>query len=97
MGGPRAGKLFELRNARGPRPVVEGDPKTDTRAAAAHVVGVLWASANQGVSVKELRAAIGLSRERVEDEYEYLVEQPPLGLNFRPLDIEFNLVIQNLC
>jgi hypothetical protein len=37
--------------------------ETDTRAAAAHIVGVLWASASQGLTVKELRAAIGLSRE----------------------------------
>ena len=37
---------------RGPRPVVEGDPRTDTRAAAAHVVGVLWVSGKQGRDVK---------------------------------------------
>ena len=48
-------KLVELRTARSPRPRVEGDPKTDTRAAAAHIVGVLWASASQGLSVRELR------------------------------------------
>ena len=30
------------------------------------LVGVLWASASQGLRVKELRAAIGLSRERLE-------------------------------
>ena len=29
-------------------------------------MGVLWASASQRVSVKELRAAVGLSRERLE-------------------------------
>jgi len=39
MSGPLAGKIVELRTRRGPRPRVEGDPKTDTRAAAAHVVG----------------------------------------------------------
>ena len=48
------------------RPVVEGDPHTDTRATAAHIVGVSWASASQDVTVKELRGAIGLSRERLE-------------------------------
>jgi hypothetical protein len=79
MTGPLVGKLLELSIGRGPRPRVEGDPKTGTRAAAAHIVGVLWASASQGVSVKELRAAIGLSRERLEDAYEYLLEHPPLG------------------
>jgi len=41
---------------------------------------VLWASASQGLSVKELRAAVGLSRERFEDAYEFLGENPPLGL-----------------
>jgi len=39
---------------------VERDPQTDTRAAAAHIVGVLWASARHGLTVKELRAAIDL-------------------------------------
>ena len=32
------------------RPLVEGDPRTDTRAAAAHLVGVLCAAASQGVT-----------------------------------------------
>jgi hypothetical protein len=36
---------------------------------------VLWASGSQGVSVKELRVAIGLSRERLEAAYEFLLEQ----------------------
>jgi len=80
MTGPLIGKLVELRNGRGQKPRVEGDPKIDTRAAAAHIVGVLWASASQGVTVKELRAAIGLSRERLEDAYDYLLANPPLGL-----------------
>jgi hypothetical protein len=48
-------------------------------------VGVLWASATQGVTVKELRAAIGLSRERLEDAYVYLLEHPPLGLAVQPM------------
>jgi segregation and condensation protein B len=45
------------------------------------MVGVLWASASQGVTVRELRAAIGLSRERLETAYEYLLEHPRLGLS----------------
>jgi hypothetical protein len=80
MIGPLVGKLLELKSGRGQQPRVEGDPKTDTRAAAAHIVGVLWASASQGVTVRELRAAIGLSSERLEDAYAYLLEPPPLGL-----------------
>jgi hypothetical protein len=72
-------RLIELRNGRAPRTQVEGDPRTDTRAAAAHIVGVLWASGTQSVSMKELRAAIGLSRERIEDAYEFLLANPPLG------------------
>jgi hypothetical protein len=63
MIGPLAGRLLELKGQRAERPRVEGDPQTDTRAAAAHIVGVLWASASQGPSVRELRAAIGLSGE----------------------------------
>ena len=39
ISGPLGGKIVELRTGRGPRPRVEGDPKTDTRAAAAHIVG----------------------------------------------------------
>ena len=46
MVGPLGERLLELRNGRGPRPRVEGDLKADTRAAAAHIVGVLWASAS---------------------------------------------------
>ena len=72
--------------------MVEGDPRTDTRAAAAHMIGVLWASASQMVTVKELRAAIGLSRERLEDAYRYLLEQPPLGLSVQRHAEEFSLV-----
>jgi hypothetical protein len=37
--GPLLGKLLQRTNGGTPRPVVEGDPRTDTRAAA-HVVGV---------------------------------------------------------
>ena len=77
--GRSLGKRSAPRRSRGPRPVVEGDPRTDTRAAAAHIVGVLWATASQGATVKELRAAIGLTRERLEAAYEYLLENPPLG------------------
>jgi hypothetical protein len=43
--GPLLGILLDRKNARGPRPRVEGDPRSDTRAAAAHLVGVLLASA----------------------------------------------------
>jgi segregation and condensation protein B len=78
--GPLVGGLLELSAGRAPRPRVDGDPKTDTRAAAAHIVGVLWASGSQGVAVKELRAAIGLSRERLEAAYEFLLANPSLGL-----------------
>jgi segregation and condensation protein B len=92
MTGPLVGKLLELRNGRGPRPRVEGDPKTDTRAAAAHVVGVLWASASQGLTVKELRMAIGLSRERLEDAYEFLLANPLLGLAVQRHGDELRLV-----
>jgi hypothetical protein len=72
--------------------VVDGDPRTDTRAAAAHLLSVLWASASQGVTVKELRAAIGLSRERLETAYEYLLEHPPLGLAIQRHGDELRLV-----
>ena len=37
-------------------------------------------SASQGATVKELRAATGMTRERLEAAYEYLLEHPPLGL-----------------
>jgi hypothetical protein len=37
-------------------------------------------SGSQGVTSRELRAAIGLSRERLETAYEFLLEHPPLGL-----------------
>src|SRR5712692_8437411 len=90
--GPLLGKLLQRTNGRTPRPVVEGDPRTDTRAAAAHVVGVLWASASQGVTVRELRSAIGLSRERLEDAYEFLLANPPLGLSVQRLGDELSLV-----
>jgi segregation and condensation protein B len=92
MNGPLLGKLLQRANGRPPRPWIEGDPKTDTRAAAAHIVGVLWATASQGVTVKELRAAIGLSRERLEAAYAYLLEHPPLGLAVQRHGEEFSLV-----
>jgi segregation and condensation protein B len=92
MAGPLGERLLEWRNGRGPRPRVEGDPKSDTRAAASHIVGVLWASASQGVSVKELRAAIGLSRERLEEAYAYLLEHPPLGLSVQRHGEDFTLM-----
>jgi hypothetical protein len=53
--GPLLGKL--LRASRGPRPTVDSDPRTETRAAAANIVGVLWATASQGATVKELSSA----------------------------------------
>jgi hypothetical protein len=78
---PRLGKLLGDGSARGERPAAgEGDPRVDTQAAAAHVLGVLWASASRGATVKELRAAIGLTRERLEAAYAYLLEYPLLGL-----------------
>ena len=80
LAGPLAGRRLESQGGRGPLPRIEGDPRTDTRAAAAHLVGVLWASASQGLTVKDLRAAIGLSRERLEAAYAYLLDHPPLGL-----------------
>jgi segregation and condensation protein B len=90
--GPVGRRLLELSNGRGERPRVEGDPKTDTHAAAAHIVGVLWASASQGVTVTELRAAIGLSRERLEDAYEFVLANPPLGLAVQRHGDELRLV-----
>jgi segregation and condensation protein B len=92
MTGPLVGRLLDLRTGRGPRPRVEGDPTRDTRAAAAHIVGVLWASASQGLTVKELRAAVGLSRERLEDAYEFLLLNPPLGLAVQRHGDELRLV-----
>jgi segregation and condensation protein B len=94
MTGPLVGKLLRLDGVREPgqKPRVEGAPKTDTRAAAAHIVGVLWAAASQGLTVKELRAAIGLSRERLEAAYAFLLEQPPLGLAVQRHGDEFKLV-----
>jgi segregation and condensation protein B len=94
VGGPLPGRVVELR-ARAEhrtRTRVEGDPRTDTRAAAAHIVGVLWASASQGLSVKELRAAVGLSRERLESAYLFLKDNPPLGLAVQRHGDELRLV-----
>ncbi len=92
MTGRLVGRLLERGSRRAERPRVEGDPSSDTRAAAAHIVGVLWASASQGLTVKELRAAVGLSRERFEDAYEYLSENPPLGLAVQRHGDELRLV-----
>ena len=90
--GPILGRPLEPNGRPTERPRVEGDPRTDTRAAAAHIVGVLWASASQGLSVKEVRAAAGLSRERFEDAYLYLAENPPLGLAVQRHGDELRLV-----
>ncbi|MBV9169493.1 MAG: SMC-Scp complex subunit ScpB, partial [Chloroflexi bacterium] len=92
MTSPVMGKLLERNGRRAERRRVEGDPRTDTRAAAAHIVGVLWASASQGLTVKEIRAAAGLSRERFEDAYEFLGESPPLGLGVQRHGDELRLV-----
>jgi segregation and condensation protein B len=80
VSGPLAARIVELRAGRRLRARVEGDPKTDTRAAAAHMVAVLWATASQGLSVRELRTTIGLSRDHFEEAFEFLGEHPPLGL-----------------
>jgi segregation and condensation protein B len=90
--GPLALRLVERNGGRAERPRVEGDPRTDTRAAAAHIVGVLWATASQGLSVKELRAATGISRERFEDACQFLSEKPPLGLAVQRHGDELRLV-----
>jgi hypothetical protein len=90
--GPLLGRFLRQHEERKARPVVEGDPRTDTRAAAAHVVGVLWAAGSQGVTTKELRGAIGLSRERLETAYEFLLEHPPLGPAVQRHGEEFSLV-----
>jgi hypothetical protein len=80
MTGPLVGRLLERSQRSADRPRVQGDPRTDTRASAAHIVGVLLASATHGVSVRDLRAAIGISRERFEEAYALLLGEPPLGL-----------------
>jgi segregation and condensation protein B len=56
------------------------------------VLGVLWASASRGSTVKELRATIGLTRERLEAAYAYLLEYPLLGLTVMRQGDEFQLV-----
>ena len=90
--GPLVGRLLRAARGRGPRPVVEGDPRTETRAAAANIVGVLWATARQGATVKELRGATGMTRERLEAAYALLLEEPPLGLAIQRQGDEFFLV-----
>ena len=51
-----------------------------------------WASASRGATVKELRAAIGLTRERLEAAYAYLLGYPLLGLTVLRQGDEFQLV-----
>ena len=53
---------------------------------------MLWASASRGVTVKELRAAIGPTRERFEAAYAYLLDYPLLGLTVLRQGDEFQLV-----
>ena len=62
-----------------PGQVARSEEAADTRAAVAHMVGVVWACASQEVTVKELRAAVGLARERLEEAYEFLEKNAPLG------------------
>ncbi|MDQ6670584.1 MAG: SMC-Scp complex subunit ScpB, partial [Chloroflexota bacterium] len=93
LASPRLGKLLADGAMRGQRPAAgEGDPRVDTQAAAAHVLGVLWASASRGATVRELRAAIGLTRERLEAAYAYLLDYPLLGLTVMRQGDEFQLV-----
>ena len=93
LASPRIGRLLVDAAARVQRPAGgEGDPRADTQAAAAHVLGVLWASASRGATVKELRAAIGLTRERLEAAYAYLLAYPLLGLTVLRQGDEFQLV-----
>jgi chromosome segregation and condensation protein ScpB len=49
-------------------------------------------SAIASLSVVELRGAIGMTRERLEAAYEYLLEHPPLGLAIQRQGDEFFLV-----
>jgi chromosome segregation and condensation protein ScpB len=94
----RVGAAPRLKNLlggerRGPEPGFEGDPRSDTAAAAAHMVGVLWVTQSQGATVKELRAAIGITRERLEAAYEYLTKRNPvLGLAVQRHGDELRLV-----
>lgn len=90
--GPLVGKPLGASADRPPRAVVASDPRTDTPAAAAHIVGVLWVRASQGATVKELRAAIGMTRERFEAAYAYLLQHPPLGLVVQRQRDELSLV-----
>jgi len=90
--GALVGKTLGGGADRPPRAVLDGDPRTDTPAAAAHIVGVLWVRASQGASVKELRAATGITRERLEAAYAYLLEHPPLGLLVQRQRDELQLV-----
>jgi len=56
------------------------------------VLGVLWASASRGATVQELRAAIGLTRERLEAAYAYPLGYPLLGRTVLRQGDEFQLV-----
>jgi hypothetical protein len=59
---------------------------------------VLWAAASQSVTVRELRATVGgLSRERFEDAYYYLLANPPLGLIVQRHGEELRLVTAPRC
>jgi segregation and condensation protein B len=89
---PRSTKLLAAGMSRVAQTRLEGDPRTDTAAAAAHVLGVLWATNRQGATVKELRAAIGITRERLEAAYEYLQNYPLLGLAVQRHGDELRLV-----
>ncbi|MBV9602042.1 MAG: SMC-Scp complex subunit ScpB, partial [Chloroflexi bacterium] len=89
---PRVGKLLEVASGRGAPPALEGDPRTDTRAAGAHILGVLWAGARAGATVRELRSAIGLTRERLEAACEFLLGYPLLGLTIERHGDELRLV-----
>ena len=54
---------------------------------------MLWVTQSQGATVKELRAAIGITRERLEAAYEYLTERDPvLGLAVQRHGDELRLV-----
>jgi segregation and condensation protein B len=93
LASPRIGRLLGDAATRVQEPAAgEGDPRVDTQAAAAHVLGVLWASASRGATVKELRAAIGLTRERLEAAYVYVLAYPLLGLTELRHGDEFQLV-----
>lgn len=59
-----------------------GDPRTDTHAVAAHIVGVPWPAATQGVTVNELRGAVGPSKARLETACEHCSSTRPSDWQF---------------